>query len=98
MVKIKFLISASLVKYFKQQDSFELELNNYQDLLKILSEKFPAFANDFIDITNNKTKSFVNIYINEQDLRFCDLSSMNISSQDQVDIIPAISGGWKVCT
>ena len=41
-------------------------------------------------------RKFINIYINEEDIRFLDGPKTQINEKDTVSIIPAIAGGTSV--
>ena len=51
---------------------------------------------DVLKIKNDGIRKFINIYINEEDIRFLDGPKTQINEKDTVSIIPAIAGGTTV--
>ena len=63
-----------------------------QDLLQDLERQFPGFKDRLCD-QQGKLRRFVNIYVNEEDIRFLKQESTPLKDGDEVSIIPAIAGG-----
>ncbi|MEK6581902.1 MAG: MoaD/ThiS family protein, partial [Nitrospirota bacterium] len=42
-----------------------------------------------------KIRRFVNIYVNEEDIRFLKAEDTTVKDGDEVSIVPAIAGGSK---
>jgi molybdopterin converting factor small subunit len=42
---------------------------------------------------NGKLRRFVNIYVNDEDIRYLDMLDTAIKDGDEVAIIPAVAGG-----
>jgi len=41
-------------------------------------------------------RRFVNIYVNEEDIRFLKSQQTPLKDGDEISIIPAIAGGWSL--
>lgn len=63
-----------------------------QDLLADLDRQFPGLKDRLCD-PNGKLRRFVNLYVNEEDIRFLKQESTALKDGDEVSIIPAIAGG-----
>ena len=63
-----------------------------QELLLDLERQFPGFKDRLFD-QQGKLRRFVNIYVNEEDIRFLKQESTPLKDGDEVSIIPAIAGG-----
>ena len=62
------------------------------DLLQDLDRQYPGFKDRLCD-PQGKLRRFVNIYVNEEDIRFLKQESTALKDGDEVSIIPAIAGG-----
>ena len=62
------------------------------DLLQDLERQFPGLKDRLCDPTG-RLRRFVNIYVNEEDIRFLKQEATSLKDGDEVSIIPAIAGG-----
>ena len=62
------------------------------EVIASLDKQFPGFRGRLCD-ERGKLRRFVNIYVNEEDIRFLKQESTPIKDGDEVSIIPAIAGG-----
>ena len=65
---------------------------NIIDLIENLEKKFPGMKARLYDETGN-LRRFVNIYVNEEDIRFLKGKDTPLKEGDEVSIVPAIAGG-----
>ena len=63
-----------------------------QDLLQDLERQYPGLKERLCD-PNGRLRRFVNVYVNEEDIRFLKQEATPIKDGDEVSIIPAIAGG-----
>ena len=63
-----------------------------QDVLNDLEAQFPGIAARVLD-DNGVLRRFVNIYINDDDVRFIDGLNSPTADGAQISIIPAVAGG-----
>jgi len=63
-----------------------------KDLIGDLNGKYPGLAERLYD-EEGKLRRFINIYVNEEDIRFLDGESTKLKDGDDVSVIPAIAGG-----
>lgn len=61
------------------------------NLIEDLDRRFPGIGERISE--NGKVRRFVNIYVNEEDIRFLNNEDTVIKDGDEVSIIPAIAGG-----
>jgi len=61
------------------------------NLIKYLDSKYPGIGERISD--GGKIRRFVNIYVNDEDIRFLQNEQTEIKDGDEVSIIPAIAGG-----
>ncbi len=62
-------------------------------LLDNLSQKYPAIKDRLFD--NGQVRRFVNIYLNDEDIRYLDNMNTAVKDGDEVSIIPAVAGGER---
>jgi len=60
-------------------------------VLENLGEKFPGIAGRIFE--NGQVRRFVNIYINDEDVRYLDNLDTAVKDGDVLSIIPAVAGG-----
>jgi len=88
----KILIPTALRQFTGQQDSVDVAGNTVGEALKALTEKFPDVRKNLFN-DQGKLRSFVNVYVNDEDIRYLDKDSTKLESADTVSIIPSIAGG-----
>ncbi len=63
-------------------------------LLADLEAKFPGFK-DQISGDDGELHRFVNIYVNDEDIRYLSALETPLNSDDVVSILPALAGGSR---
>ena len=61
-------------------------------LIQDLNRQFPGLKDRLCD-AGGRLRRFVNIYVNEEDIRFLKQEATPVKDRDEVSIIPAIAGG-----
>jgi sulfur-carrier protein len=67
---------------------------NLGELLSTLDDKFPALKPHLRD-ESGQVRRFLNIYVNEEDIRFLGGPSYIFKEGDEVSLVPSIAGGSK---
>ena len=67
------------------------EANNLGDLITALNAKYVGLGERLLE--NNELRRFINIYINDEDVRFLGGLDAQIKDGDSVTILPAVAGG-----
>ena len=62
------------------------------DVVTDLERQFPGLKERLVDETG-ELRRFINIYVNEEDIRFLDGKKTALKATDIVSIVPAIAGG-----
>lgn len=57
-----------------------------------LERQFPGLRDRILD-ESGQIRRFINIYVNQEDVRFLDGDRTAVKSGDEVTIVPAIAGG-----
>ena len=89
---VKVLIPTPLRNLTNNQAEVEAEGATIKDLIDNLGKNHNGLKDRLCD-ENGKIRRFVNIYLNEEDIRFLQGESTAIKAGDQVSIVPAIAGG-----
>lgn len=76
----------------KNQGEVEAKGNTIKELVDDLERQFPGIKERICD-DEGTIRRFVNIYLNDEDIRFLDGDSTKVKTGDDVSIIPAIAGG-----
>jgi sulfur-carrier protein len=62
-----------------------------QGVLAELGQKCPGITERIFD--NGQVRRFVNIYLNDEDIRYLDNLNTAVKDGDELAIIPAVAGG-----
>ena len=89
---VKVLIPTPLRNLSNNQAEVLAEGNTVTELLDNLSKSYNGLHDRLMD-ENGKIRRFVNIYLNEEDIRFLQGETTALKAGDQVSIVPAIAGG-----
>ncbi|MGE4357091.1 MAG: MoaD/ThiS family protein [Candidatus Omnitrophota bacterium] len=89
---VKVRIPTPLQKITNNLPEVEGEGKNIEELIVNLEEKFPGIKERIVD-EKGKIRRFVNIYVNDEDIRFLQMEKTPLKEGDEVSIIPAIAGG-----
>ncbi len=89
---VKVIIPTPLQKLTGSQADVEANGSNIKELIDDLEKKFPGLKERICDEAG-KIRRFINIYVNEEDVRFLEQDNTILKDGDEVSIIPAIAGG-----
>ena len=64
-----------------------------QGVLSDLQTKFPAIRQRLFD--GEKVRPFINLYLNDEDVRFLENLATPVKDGDELAIIPAVAGGGR---
>jgi len=92
MVKVK--IPGPLRKLAGGKDEIHVEAKNLKEVIDKLGEINPEIKARLID-ENGEIRRFINIYVNNEDIRFLKGIETELKEGDEISIIPAIAGGRK---
>ena len=85
-------IPPPLRKYTNGVDAAEVAARNLGELFDGLDQKFPGIKNVLCS-GDGTPQRFLNIYVNDEDIRFLGGLQYNFQDGDEVLLIPAIAGG-----
>ena len=88
----KILIPTPLRQFAGKQDSVELSGATVGDVLKQLTSQYADLRRHLYN-DEGKLRSFVNVYVNDEDIRYLEKDATPIKDGDTVSIVPSIAGG-----
>ena len=89
-VQIK--IPAMLRAHVEGSKSVEGSPGPLRDLLAALSDKYPGLKDQFFSEKGDLHR-FVNVYVNDEDVRYLESLDTKVVDGDVVAILPAVAGG-----
>ena len=85
-------IPTPLRKLTDNQEVVQVEGANVREVLNSLERAFPGLKERICDDHNN-VRRFVNVFVNDEDIRFLQETETPLKTGDEVSIVPAIAGG-----
>ena len=85
-------IPTPLRNFTDESDMVEVEGSNIREVLDQFETNHPGIKSKLCDDAGN-VRRFINVYANEEDIRFLDKVDTAVSDGDEISIIPAIAGG-----
>ena len=89
---VKVRVPTPLMKLTENQSEVTAEGATISEILNNLESQFAGIKERICD-ENGTPRRFINIYLNEEDIRFLDGESTAVKDGDEISIIPAIAGG-----
>ncbi len=90
---VSVLIPTPLRKLTNEQDTVHVEgAGNIDQMMQGLETQFPGMSGRLRD-DSGELRRFVNIYVNDEDIRFMQGKETPLKDGDSVSIVPAIAGG-----
>jgi sulfur-carrier protein adenylyltransferase/sulfurtransferase len=88
----KVLIPTPLRQYADKHDSVELQGATVGEVLTALTARFGDLRRHLYT-DEGKLRSFVNVYVNDDDIRYLNKDATPLKDGDTVSIVPSIAGG-----
>jgi MoaD family protein len=90
-MSVRVQIPTPLRQHTEGQATVEASGGTVQAVLDDLGRKFPGITQRLFD--NGQVRRFVNVYLNDEDIRYLDNLSTAVKDGDELSIIPAVAGG-----
>jgi molybdopterin converting factor small subunit len=91
---VKVMIPTPLRAFAGKNESVEVSATTVGEALKGLTDKF-ADLKKHLYSEDGKLRSFVNVYVNDEDIRYAQKEQTPVRDGDTVSIVPSIAGGRK---
>ena len=88
----KVYIPTPLRAYVGNQEALELEGETVEEVLKNLIQQYGDLKKHLFN-EEGKLRNFVNIYVNDEDIRYLEREKTPIKENDTISIVPSIAGG-----
>ncbi|MBI1884072.1 MAG: MoaD/ThiS family protein [Chlamydiae bacterium] len=88
-------VPTPLRKLTNGQGEIPVNAKNIAELIENLEKNYPGMKARLCDDSGNVRK-FINIFINEEDIRFKQNMQTTVKEGDDVSIVPAIAGGKRL--
>src|SRR5438477_12212173 len=93
---VKVIIPTPLRVYAAKKDSAEVSAQTVGQALDTLTKQF-ADLRKHLFTDDGKLRSFVNVYLNDEDIRYMAKEGTPVKDGDVVSIVPSIAGGSVQC-
>jgi molybdopterin synthase sulfur carrier subunit len=85
-------IPTPLRKLTQDKDTVQSTGQTIDDIVENLEQQYPGLKERLCD-ERGELRRFVNIYLNDEDIRFAQGKATAVKDGDEISIIPAIAGG-----
>ena len=89
---IKIILPTAFTKHTDGKKQLESNAKNLDGLVADLETAFPALGANIKD-EDGKLRRFINVYVNDEDIRFLGAEKYAFQDGDEVMLIPSIAGG-----
>ncbi len=94
-MSVKVIIPTPLRKYTGKADSVVAEGATVEQVLESLTTEYSDLRKHLFT-EEGKLRSFVNIYKNDEDIRYLEKEQTPVAESDVLSIVPSIAGGGPV--
>lgn len=85
-------IPTPLRKLTQDKDIVQAAGKNIQEIVENLEKQYPGLKERLCD-ERGELRRFVNVYLNDEDIRFAQGKQTPVKDGDEISVIPAIAGG-----
>jgi molybdopterin converting factor small subunit len=94
---VKVMIPTPLRQYAGKQESIQVQAGTVGEALSALTGQF-ADLKKHLFADDGRLRSFVNVYVNDEDIRYLQKDQTRVKEGDTISIVPSIAGGARNCT
>jgi sulfur-carrier protein len=88
---IRVQIPTPMRPHTQGQAVVEVTAGTVQAALEAVGAPHPALAQRIFD--NGQVRRFINVYLNDEDIRYLDNLKTALKDGDELNIVPAVAGG-----
>ena len=85
-------VTSVIQKTVGGQRALTAEGGTVAELIEDIERRYPGFRSQLVD-EGGQLHRFVNVYLNDEDVRFLQGAETALSEGDEVSILPALAGG-----
>jgi MoaD family protein len=90
----KVLIPTPLRQFADKKDNVEVGGSTVGAVLQALTTQHPDLRKNLFN-DEGKLRSFVNVYVNDEDIRYLQKDATAVKDGDTISIVPSIAGGSR---
>lgn len=91
-MSIKVCVPTPLRSLTGNQAEVELEAGTIAELVSRLESTYPGMGKKLLD-EDGAIRRYINVYVNDEDIRFLQGMDTPLKDGDRISIVPAIAGG-----
>ena len=84
---------SALRQFTNNQDELDSDGKNVEEVLADLCSRFPELKQNLYE-EEGSIRNFINIYVNDEDIRYADGMQTELKDGDRIQIVPSIAGGY----
>ena len=92
---MKVMIPTPLRQYAGKQASVEVPAGTVGEALASLVSRNPELRKHLFT-EEGKLRAFVNVYLNDEDIRYLNQEGTQVQESDTISIVPSIAGGSRI--
>src|SRR5256712_13201772 len=92
MAAVRIVIPTALRQYAANHDAVEVEAESVEQALGGLVDRFDQLRRHLY-ADDGRLRNFVNVYVNEEDIRYLEKAATPLKEGDTISIVPSIPGG-----
>jgi MoaD family protein len=89
---VKVMIPTPLRQFAGKRESVDLEAKTVAEALDSLTSQFGELKRHLYS-DDGRLRSFVNVYVNDEDIRYLQKEKTALQQGDTISIVPSIAGG-----
>lgn len=94
IIAIKIILPTAFVRHTDGQKQLSSSAHNLPALIADIDAQFPALSAQIKD-ESGQLRRFINVYVNDEDIRFLGGDTYEFKDGDEVMLIPSIAGGCR---
>ena len=91
---MKIMIPTPLRQYADKKDAIEVSAGTVAEALSGLTSRHPELR-PHLYTDDGRLRAFVNVYLNDEDIRYLSKEQTPVSEGDTLSIVPSIAGGGQ---
>ena len=91
-MEVRVNVTSVIQKTVGGQRELTAEGGTVAEVIDDIERRYPGFREQLVD-EGGQLHRFVNVYLNDEDVRFMEGAATALSEGDEVSILPALAGG-----
>lgn len=91
-MSVTILIPTVLRQHAENHHELSFDAETVKEALGLLVKKYPGLGNQLYS-REGRLRNFINIYVNEEDIRYAEGEATRLKNGDKILVVPAVAGG-----